>query len=70
MLLASVFTGVAGTLQARIDSVLSSQSSPVVTFKLGNLLLFYLHTIGAMLPEGAALTSSMQVTANSRALSL
>ncbi len=58
--LSSVFEGVASTVQARVDSVLQAQTSPVVIFKLGNLLLFYLHTIGAMLPEGAALSSTLQ----------
>lgn len=59
--LSSVFEGVASTVQARIESVLQAQSSPVVTFKLGNLLLFYLHTVGAMLPEGSPLTTTLQL---------
>ena len=44
------------TLQARVDSVLNNHTGSVGVFKLGNLLLFYLHTIGGLLREGAALT--------------
>ena len=37
-----------------------SCSGTVIVFKLGNLLLFYLHTIGALLREGARLTATLQ----------
>ncbi|EKX41562.1 component of oligomeric golgi complex 6 [Guillardia theta CCMP2712] len=58
--LAGVLDGVSSTVQARVEAVLQSQSSAVLIFKLGNLLLFYLHTIGGLLPDGASLTSTIQ----------
>jgi hypothetical protein len=40
--------------------VLNSHAGSVTMFKLSNLLLFYLHTIGGLLREGAALTATLQ----------
>ena len=48
-MLASVMEAVCPTLQARIESVLNTHAGSVTMFKLGNLLLFYLHTIGGLL---------------------
>ena len=58
--LAGIMEAVCPTLQARVESVLHNHTAAVTVFKLGNLLLFYLHTIGGLLREGSALTSTLQ----------
>ena len=58
--LAGIMEAVCPTLQARVESVLHNHAVAVTVFKLGNLLLFYLHTIGGLLREDAALTTTLQ----------
>jgi hypothetical protein len=45
-LLASVFEGIARPLKSRIEQALTTQPTPVIIFKLVNILDFYAATIG------------------------
>ncbi|KAJ1479686.1 oligomeric complex COG6-domain-containing protein, partial [Baffinella frigidus] len=58
--LAAVLDAVGSTVQARLEAVLKAQHGSVMVFKLGNLLLFYLHTIGGLLARDAKLTAALQ----------
>lgn len=59
-MLSAVLDGVGSTMQSRLDSVLRAGHGAVMTFKLGNLLLFYLHTIGGLVAKEAKLTAALQ----------